>query len=171
MKETVRLWSQDYSEVLFTTEDLGAAKQFFRDSSHDWLPIVIDYGTDWQRRWSGRLERENGEVAIHQNIEYIKYITAWPVFHSGERPMTDPAVEAAQRAVWQMTSGAQSSVDVRVAARVAAREALKPIREVHRPTGWGGECVVCFDSEGRGRQWPCDTAKLIYTTEELENDQ
>ncbi|MGV0663692.1 hypothetical protein ABQE46_12905 [Mycobacteroides chelonae] len=33
--------------------------------------------------------------------------------------------------------------------------------------GWGGECVVCFDSEGRGIPWPCETAKRVYPSEEL----
>jgi hypothetical protein len=75
MKETVRLWSQDYAEVLYTTEDREAAKQWFAASGHDWLHIVIDYGTDWGQRWGGRIERDG---SIHQHSEYLKYITEWP---------------------------------------------------------------------------------------------
>jgi hypothetical protein len=78
MIETVRLWSQDYSEVLFTTEDREAAKQWFLTSGHDWLPIVIDYGTDWAQRWSGRLELTDGQVAINQDRKYLKYMIEWP---------------------------------------------------------------------------------------------
>jgi hypothetical protein len=79
MIETVRLWSQDYSEVLFTTEDREAAKQWFLTSGHDWLPIVIDYGTDWAQRWSGRLElTDSGGTDIRSEREYLKYMTEWP---------------------------------------------------------------------------------------------
>lgn len=78
MKETVRLWSQDHSELLFTTEDRDAAKAFFIASGQDWLPIVFDYGTDWQQRWGGRIELVDGEVTINQESEFLKYMTAWP---------------------------------------------------------------------------------------------
>ena len=70
----------------------------------------------------------------------------------------------------------------------AAREALAPIRELHRrnrpddgycqgycASGYGfldSWCVECSDQSGReyGTAWPCDTARLIYTSEELTND-
>lgn len=74
--ETVRLWAQDYSEVLLTTEDREAAKTFFFASDYDWLPIVIDYGTNWSQRWSGRIERDG---SIHQERDYLAHITQWPV--------------------------------------------------------------------------------------------
>lgn len=85
----------------------------------------------------------------------------------------------------------------------AAREALKPIRELHKPMHavfswseglrlyapcsvcggkagvhpcgcWGESdtefsCPSCRDEKGRLINWPCETAKLIYTTEELES--
>jgi hypothetical protein len=49
----------------------------------------------------------------------------------------------------------------------AAREALKPIRELHQPEScrsddFDPECVDC------NQLWPCDTAQLIYSSEELE---
>lgn len=78
MNETVRLWSQDYTKVLFTTEDREAAKAFFLASGCEWLPIVIDYGTNWAQRWSGRLELADGKVAVNQDREYLEYIMAWP---------------------------------------------------------------------------------------------
>ena len=77
--ETVRLWSQDYSEVLFTAEDREAAKRWFLNSGHDWLPIVIDYGTNWAQRWSGRLEVADGRVVMNQDREHLKHMTAWVV--------------------------------------------------------------------------------------------
>lgn len=73
--------------------------------------------------------------------------------------MSDPAVEAARRAMDQM-----STIDIyEHDLERAAREALKPIREIHKPVlppgiERCGECDVA---------WPCDTARLIYTTEEL----
>ena len=80
----------------------------------------------------------------------------------------DPAVEAAQRAEraskwWD--SGNQTAWDSDYA-EAAAREALAPIRALHRPDGDYGyqtQCVAC------GLMWPCDTARLIYSTEELPN--
>ncbi|AHB29766.1 hypothetical protein GRADUATION_70 [Mycobacterium phage Graduation] len=87
--------------------------------------------------------------------------------------MKDPAVEAAQRA-WK----AQYDLDTPPwpTAIVAAREALEPIRELHRPR-WSNCINACCSGEDcrlRDRvcehcevDWPCDTAKLIYTTEEL----
>lgn len=68
--------------------------------------------------------------------------------------MADPAVEAALRAEPDDLIG-------------AAREALKPIREKHRPVKQyahpdsGLDCLECR------RCWPCDTALDVYTTEEL----
>lgn len=76
-KETVRLWSQDYTEVIYTTDDREAAKAFFLTSGYEWLPIVIDYGINWVQRWSGRLELVGGVVAI-KNDQYLKYLMQWP---------------------------------------------------------------------------------------------
>lgn len=91
--------------------------------------------------------------------------------------MSDPAVEAAQRA-WA-SNEALDGIDYSPgeggfwtpdAMEAAAREALKPIRELHVPVvhddehtseRWA-ECRECL-----GAHWPCATAELIYTTEEL----
>lgn len=79
--------------------------------------------------------------------------------------MTDPAVDAAQRAYGVFIGEATE----RGFAIAAAREALKPIRELHRhgiwePTGK----PYCIHCRHREVEWPCPTARLIYTTEELE---
>ena len=85
----------------------------------------------------------------------------------------------------------------------AAREALKPIRELHRPVhaifSWSGglelrdpcpdcggkagvhpcgcwgdtdvtfHCLTCrTGTKGRLTEWPCGTAKLVYSSEELD---
>ena len=71
--------------------------------------------------------------------------------------MSDPAIEAAHRAGGGWYSAREME---------AAREALKPIRELHRVERGEYEdecyCVEC------GNHWPCATAKLIYSSEELE---
>jgi len=69
--------------------------------------------------------------------------------------MSDPAVEAAQRALESHTGGVLQMADI-------AREALKPIRNIHykRTIGEHSWCPTC-------QVWPCSTAKLIYSTEEL----
>ncbi|QOC55828.1 hypothetical protein SEA_JORGENSEN_69 [Mycobacterium phage Jorgensen] len=96
--------------------------------------------------------------------------------------MSDPAVEAA-RQVWVKRYGAEAlfgrSVENDGFGRPmveSAREVLKPIRELHRPR-WSNCINACCSGEDcrlRDRvcehcevDWPCDTAKLIYTTEEL----
>ncbi|BBY78911.1 hypothetical protein H7I53_18135 [Mycolicibacterium pulveris] len=98
--------------------------------------------------------------------------------------MSDPAVEAAQRQLAAQFGHDWSSMKLIVptALRVrteVAREALKPIRELHKPI-WGN-CghMCCSGEECRMRtrvcghdydEWPCDTAKLVYTTEELDGE-
>ena len=74
-------------------------------------------------------------------------------------PRADPAVEAAQRA-WEKNKLRLFHVQ-RVA---AAREALTPIRELHRSIRIADDYAYCG---GCDEQWPCATAKLIYPTEEL----
>lgn len=72
--------------------------------------------------------------------------------------MSDPIAEAVQRA-WD---GPSSDTPY-----AAAREALKPIQELHKKTGsleYPGH-DVCPECDN---WWPCGTAKLVYTTEELE---
>lgn len=54
----------------------------------------------------------------------------------------------------------------------AAREALKPLRELHRPLdrpiSWGNTQTerVCHHCLGPVK-WPCLTARLVYSSEEL----
>ncbi|MFV8266427.1 hypothetical protein ACNQR9_25760 [Mycolicibacterium peregrinum] len=112
--------------------------------------------------------------------------------------MADPAVEAGNR-VFKQFSELANPTQYTV---TAAREALKPIRELHKPYEIEGKscridceehedpddcpdvkfavCHHCYslaleandyygEEEGIGSEilWPCETAKLIYTTEEL----
>lgn len=83
--------------------------------------------------------------------------------------MSDPAADAVVRAeaAW-VTSG-----PMRDLALAAAREALAPIRALHKPgteAGYGDEpyCETCGHYDGLSadfthQPWPCDTARLIYT--------
>lgn len=74
--------------------------------------------------------------------------------------MTDPAVEAAQRA-WEKNKIHSFTVQ-----RVnAAREALAPLKKLHykafRNRDERDACAEC------GRSWPCTTARFIYREDEL----
>lgn len=86
--------------------------------------------------------------------------------------MNDPAIEAAQRA----TGGRVSHLvgPGRYALR-GAREMADPIRELHRPdAGHSPECECGLapgalpNCLGCSDDWPCATAKLVYSSEELE---
>jgi hypothetical protein len=72
----------------------------------------------------------------------------------------DPAVEAAQRSCSDPTV-IRTYVGLSVA---AAREALAPLKELHR-VGVYGYCKECGHEGGR---WPCDSAKLIYPESEIQ---
>lgn len=90
----------------------------------------------------------------------------------------DPAIEAARRA-WQEQAGTISLGDDNYTMRVrtlAAREALKPIRELHwkrtgRAIGFGDMPDEDFCNEcstmGQHISWPCATARLVYPESEL----
>lgn len=85
--------------------------------------------------------------------------------------MGDPAVEAAQRA-HEANLGKLIDHDTVLA---AAREALSPIRKLHQRSFYDGPiCSHCIDigddGEFWGYPWPCETAKLVYTSEELAED-
>ncbi|ORA92932.1 hypothetical protein BST32_01810 [Mycobacteroides abscessus subsp. massiliense] len=81
--------------------------------------------------------------------------------------MTDPAIEAAQRAANEFFAPIGT---VREAAMVAAaREMAKSVQELHKPepgplihddTPW----TCCADC---GDEWPCETAKRVYPSSEL----
>lgn len=90
--------------------------------------------------------------------------------------MTDPAIEAAKRSAPEAfgTRGELNSPNsVRGALAVtAAREALKPIRELHRRLDRAtlkytlDDRVVCSHCLGPV-DWPCATGRLIYSESEL----
>ena len=77
--------------------------------------------------------------------------------------MSDPAVEAAKRA-WPWQPATQPSIPPLQLAEAAAREALAPIREMHRkePGGHWPKCHECRYA------WPCATAYLVYREDELQ---
>lgn len=74
--------------------------------------------------------------------------------------MSDPAVEAVRRAKRLGTCG-DGPEDF---AENAAREALAPLRQLHRP---GQDRIGLTVCPACRLIWPCDTAKLIYSSEEL----
>ncbi len=84
-------------------------------------------------------------------------------------------MEAARRA-WKNTNDLTLQTDPFNPMEDAAREALAPIRALHRKHTDGEEesyCVECCHIYGDGYEltyqpWPCDTARLIYTSSELE---
>ena len=80
--------------------------------------------------------------------------------------MSDPAIEAAQRAMKEVHGNFYPSHDQ----ILAVREALKPLRSRHRKvrTLNGDVCHHCWNSMGYYMQWPCPDALDIYSTEELE---
>jgi hypothetical protein len=52
--------------------------------------------------------------------------------------------------------------------------ALNAVRDLHKPThlageipGWGPHCHTCRDSTSRAANWPCATARLVYTQDEI----
>lgn len=85
---------------------------------------------------------------------------------NGSRTHLDPAIEASQRA-WAAIAHDNMMIPTEVTI-AAAREALRPIRELHfehkRVGQWEWTCKC-------GRIWPCATAKLIYSDEELNRDR
>lgn len=89
--------------------------------------------------------------------------------------MSDPAVEAAERAEresgwWKSSYAAPWDRDYAI---WSAREALAPIRELHQAGEpfeddneyvrgiWVTNCRECRDD------WPCATARLVYSSDEL----
>lgn len=103
--------------------------------------------------------------------------------------MADPAVEAARRRrrralVYrgvpdeEIAAGCEGATGDEIA---AAREALAPVREIHRPVvkhfhgllGARTVCEHCYHPAAFGVAglWPCDTALTCYTTEELSDEQ
>lgn len=84
--------------------------------------------------------------------------------------MSDPSVEAAQRA-WDLLPERSYATREQVM-KAAAREMAKSVQELHRPgplsgfstswmTGAKAECTTCR------RGWPCETAIRVYPSEEL----
>ncbi|WP_243858128.1 hypothetical protein [Mycobacterium sp. DL440] len=79
--------------------------------------------------------------------------------------MADPVIDAAQRALGLTTDGMNQASRGRVA-RTAAREALKPIRELHQEL-----CTGALDEDAEvehGMRLVLDAlAPLVYSTEDL----
>ncbi|SIC90399.1 Uncharacterised protein [Mycobacteroides abscessus subsp. abscessus] len=107
--------------------------------------------------------------------------------------MSDPAIEAAQRALAEIGTGMSRTFT----AEAAAREMAKSVQELHKPfkvypdneielrrrrlgrsqlanlrTGKVElppqiRCGHCYDEDGDPVAWPCETAKRVYPSEEL----
>lgn len=73
-----RLWSQDYTQVLWDSQkDEGTAEEWFAASDHDdWLGMSIDHGPGgWRTRWGGRLTKhEDGSIQAHPTSEFLKHL-------------------------------------------------------------------------------------------------
>lgn len=80
--------------------------------------------------------------------------------------MTDPAAEAARRVAEKIIVCGFGNKLYPSDLLLAAREALAPLRELHKLTvdEYGRPGRICDDCEC---DWPCGTAKLIYRTDEL----
>ena len=83
--------------------------------------------------------------------------------------MTDPAVEAAKRVGETLPYGFFSKLTSSDLI-AAAREALAPLRELHKLTTdeYGRPGLICDDCD---HDWPCPSAKLIYREDELKGNQ
>lgn len=70
------LFSPDFSEVLLATEDKAEVEQFLRDSDHDSLPIIVEWGKrQWNERWTGRIDLlTNGETLMQSEDAYLRYM-------------------------------------------------------------------------------------------------
>lgn len=89
--------------------------------------------------------------------------------------VNDPVMKAVQRA-WSRRQLVTNRP--RLHMESAAREALKPIRELHKPK-WDNCINACCSGEQckhRSRlcaecddYWPCKTARLVYVAGELED--
>lgn len=75
----------------------------------------------------------------------------------------DPAVEAAERVHRRYLAGPGKPWSTQAVAEDAAREALAPIRELHKPMDPDEpERTDC--NAGCRQAWPCDTARLTGET-------
>lgn len=78
--------------------------------------------------------------------------------------MSDPVMDAACRVT--LPGGLDpTALPLMVA---AAREALAPIRALHRLDKELSCADGCCDTCECGHEWPCDTARLVYESSELE---
>jgi len=79
MSETIRLYNDDYTELLFTTDDRAVAHKFFTDSGKDSMSLVIDFGEGWKQRWGGKLVlQDNGCISYVGGSEFLPYMIQWP---------------------------------------------------------------------------------------------
>lgn len=88
--------------------------------------------------------------------------------------MSDPAVKATERAWFNRALAVNRP---RFYMEKAAREALNPVRELHKPF-WDNCINACCSGEqckhrsrlcaaGCDEYWPCPTALLVYSADEL----
>lgn len=92
--------------------------------------------------------------------------------------MTDPAISAAQRAWCELYPNSNAKLFYRGLHTTAnygamsknlvssAREMAKSVQELHRPVDDYGDGILhCFSCSPE--RWPCETAKRVYPSEEL----
>ncbi|AVJ50267.1 hypothetical protein I5J36_gp51 [Mycobacterium phage Mendokysei] len=140
----VRLWSQDYLDVLLETAELADAREQFARSGLDWCGITVDYSFDGRRihRWSGRITRSDGGPQIEQAYNFLEYVK-WPAAVGVEQKQPDVQVVAAQ-----------------LRARPTAERMLPITREPQQfPGGWLGTDTA-FDTAARALDEAIDARQL-----------
>lgn len=78
----VRIWSPDYTHVLWDSrsadaaDPLASAKEFLADNGITSAGLTVDCG-DWRTRWSGRvtLNADTRDYQAHQAAEFLGYVT------------------------------------------------------------------------------------------------
>ncbi|SLG48075.1 Uncharacterised protein [Mycobacteroides abscessus subsp. abscessus] len=86
--------------------------------------------------------------------------------------MTDPAIEARAKAIARIGDGL-AGVSLGYAAECGAREMAKTVQELHKrvvaAVWWhiDPEDPTVYIQCSCGSEWPCETAKRVYSSEEL----
>lgn len=79
MPEQIKLYSDDFAQILLETDDRDVAHRFLRDSGEKSVTAVIDFGKDWKARWSGRIVlNDNATLAYVGASEYLQHIAVPP---------------------------------------------------------------------------------------------
>lgn len=72
MTVQIRLYSQDYTQVLMESDNFDAVKRHFARTGLPWLGLVVDRaGRGGATRWSGRIVAGIGAAQIVDAREYL----------------------------------------------------------------------------------------------------